>query len=207
MISACTPTLSPTYVPAGLVPTSSIRGHESVSLRVTDKINNSAPVIEQISDLQRAGLIVLGAATGGLIGAALMSGPVTAKGVQFVCPGCAYTLQDPPVSVVHGITAAALERSGVSVVHQSDSELEVEVLRYEFVNDSGAFTVQVESAIILRAILRRDGETLADLTLLETGMHDGGMALSPSELEEFVGQTTSRAVERLLAEPALQAEI
>jgi hypothetical protein len=197
VLSACESTkpIHPSYKTANLFPEVIGAPGGSVSLKVVDRINNTGKLPQVASDGARAVMVVL---YGPLLGAI-----ATGKGDHYVCSTCPWDFDRPPKVLMEDMFTEALRRFGVTVAAGGEKELEVQLLRFEILNDNTLTTQGLASRILMLAVVRRNGAVIGEASILETGRMDGGIYMGKSKVEPFASETVSRAAERILVQPAI----
>jgi hypothetical protein len=207
MLASCSNTLSPAYTPAGLLHLKPASTPKLIRLRTIDETQNTAPLGQQVSALRSAGVIVLMTALTGPVGGLMAASTPLKEGAPIVCPTCGYQLKETPVKLVRDMAAAALAKGGITIAEEAPRELDLRILKFDFITISSVRSIRVGATILMRAEMRENGQTLADAAVLETAAHDWGQYMSKGGLEGFVGRTASRAVERILGEPQVSTAL
>jgi hypothetical protein len=190
-------TIHPAYKPSAILKQMPASGN--ISLRVVDKIENTAPLAQQVSASSRAAKVVV---FGGVLGGSMRD---VDTGQQLVSAEGPHKLDATPAIVAHRVFKAALERSGFRVVDNAPDVLEVQLLRLEIIvtTKKGEYQMKIAGNVLHQASLQRGGQSFGETKILEQGDYNAGLVLSFSELEAFVSELLSKAAEHALVDEKL----
>lgn len=191
LLTGCTTmTLHPVYQPSEKVqalPASGI-----ITLRVLDKIDNSAPLARQLSLYERISVALDSPFAGAAVSHTVDTGQL------LVSEAGPYKLDEPAAVMAARLFREALGRSGLSVVDDAPDVLELQLLRFEFILGTryGETKMNVFSTVLLKAAVRHSDQLVAETTVLEQGEQGFGLIMTAGDIEGFVSKTLSRAAER-----------
>jgi len=197
--AGCSANIRPEYKPRGLIhPGPKIN---EIGVKVIDSIDNTAPLAHQVQGLEHAKYIL----AFGAIGAGVTHTVDT--GQLVVSDAGPYRLMESPSLVVEHIFEDALTQNGFRVNDASQVLLEVKLLRFEFPMDTkrGETTVKIKGTILLQVTLSRNSKDIAKYAVLETDSYNAGLAMTGDEVENFVAEIISLAVEHTLTNQSFVA--
>jgi hypothetical protein len=196
LLTGCSTVIAPAYTPGANAKAAPVTGR--ISLRVVDKIENTAPLPKKIAEGGRTAEIWY-------VGLAAPDITLINKGEQMVSPNGPYRLDAPPATVVHRIFKEALERRGLRVEETAPSVLEVRLRRLEIIsgNKEGEFKVKIFGNVLQDVSLRVDGMAV-QTTVVEQEEFGGGLMMTRGELESFAAKVLSQAAEHTLVNKTLE---
>lgn len=184
-------TIRPQYKPSGALTPFPQSGE--IALKVTDNIDNTAPLVEQVTPYQKTVRVVINGPIFGTL-------RVLKSGQNLVSQNGPYILDAAPTTVAHRVFRDALAQKGLSVEDQAGQVLNVQLLRLEFLNESDKWHVKLAANLVLRASVQRGDQALAEVVIVEQEEKKFGAMMTPGEIEAFVSKTFSSAAEHTLAD-------